>query len=196
MGVSRTPQKLPLYAPADSGPRRDLCSEVECIGLHPCSCHVGRRGSPKRSSLPLSARHAITASPASLDASPQPPRFADLVDSAEPNERGIDITFPPTPPSSRSEHESSHLQISAELSSNVENVSPDSGSEHYRKFPALQAVLHPASALRSSGRRRFKSHLLQLTDDGESRDLESSELRTYKNYVLTTGSPLGIGRSG
>ena len=158
-------------------------------------CPVGCRGSPRRSSLPLSARHAITASPGSAESSPQPPRFADLLDSAEHNERGIDVTFPPTPPSSRSEHESSHLHMSAELSFNAENVSPDSGSEHYRRFAAVQAALHPAAALRSSGRRRFKSHLLQLGEDDESRDLESSELRTYKNYVLATDSPVANGKS-
>ena len=158
--------------------------------------HVGRRGSPRRSSLPLSVRHAISASPASLDSSPQPLRFADLLDSAEHNERGIEVSFPPTPPSSRNEHENSHLHTLTELPSNVENVSPDIGSEHYQKFPTLQAALYPASALRSSGRRRFKSHLLQVADDGDSRDLENGELRTYKNYVLATGSPVGMGRSG
>ena len=35
-----------------------------------------------------------------------------------------------------------------------------------------------------------------MADDGESRDFEASEMRTYKRYVLATGSPLGMGRSG
>jgi tyrosine-protein phosphatase non-receptor type 3 len=147
----------------------------------------GARLSPKRNSLPTSRRHAVSMSTASPDSSPQAPHLGDLLDSLESNERAIDVEFPPTPPStSLSERDSSLLQPPSDnsLQSIPDGSGADSNSEHYKKLSAIQASLQGPS-LRSSGRRRFRSHLLQYDSN---QDLSE---QPHHSYVLSVGSPNG-----
>ena len=148
---------------------------------------LGARLSPKRNSLPTSRRHAVSMSTASPDSSPQAPHLGDLLDSLESNERAIDVEFPPTPPStSLSERDSSLLQPPSDnsLQSIPDGSGADSNSEHYKKLSAIQASLQGPS-LRSSGRRRFRSHLLQYDSN---QDLSE---QPHHSYVLSVGSPNG-----
>ena len=138
--------------------------------------------------MPNFKRHTVKPSCGSSDSSPRAPRPEDLVDSLDVNERGIDVGFPPTPPSSRETHEaisgSNSLPVNEALPT---RTSPDSGSsqsEHYKRLSYVQQPLGIPSGLpsgiKNASKRKFRSHLLQS---------EQPDQDTAQTFVLPIGSP-------
>ena len=163
----------------------------DSIQLHTASMYysfpVDPKPLPKRNSLPVTRHHATSVLNPLPDSMPKTVDTDDLVDSIDFKERGIDVTFPPTPPStSASERGGAVVQPQSDTSlQSVPDVDvAETSIEQYKKLSAVQSTLQ-GSSLRASGRRRYRSHLLQYNSNQDLSD------QPHFSYVLPTESPTG-----
>ena len=163
----------------------------DSILLHTASMYLSSPIDPKpllkRNSLPVTRQHGTSVSTASPDPTPKTVNTDDLVDSIDFKERGIDVNFPPTPPSTNaSERGGAVVQPQSDTPpQSVPDVDvAETSVEQYKKLLAMQTALQ-GSSLRASARRRYRSHLLQYNSNQELSD------QPHISYVLPTEFPTG-----